>query len=51
MANTQTDWPTFGMMTNGDDVLFMKLTTQPSGRYAYHESFRYTHCRRSYSLL
>jgi Type I restriction enzyme R protein N terminus (HSDR_N) len=33
MANTQTTQPTFGMMTNGDDVLFVKLTTQPSGQY------------------
>jgi hypothetical protein len=31
MANTQTDRPTFGMMTNGDDVLFVKLATQISG--------------------
>jgi hypothetical protein len=34
MANTQATQPTFGMMTNGDDVLFVKLTTQPSGQYS-----------------
>jgi Type I restriction enzyme R protein N terminus (HSDR_N) len=39
MANTQTDQPTFGMMTNGDDVLFVKLTTQPSGQYGLSRVF------------
>jgi Type I restriction enzyme R protein N terminus (HSDR_N) len=39
MANTQTDRPTFGMMTNGDDVLFVKLTTQPSGQYSLSRVF------------
>jgi hypothetical protein len=26
MANPQPDRPSFGMMTNGDDILFVKLT-------------------------
>jgi Type I restriction enzyme R protein N terminus (HSDR_N) len=39
MANTQTEQPTFGMMTNGDDVLFVKLTTQPSGQYSLSRVF------------
>jgi Type I restriction enzyme R protein N terminus (HSDR_N) len=39
MANTQTEQPTFGMMTNGDDVLFVKLTTQPSGKYGLSRVF------------
>ena len=39
MANTQTDRPTFGMMTNGDDVLFVKLTTQPLGQYSLSRVF------------
>ncbi len=39
MANTQATQPTFGMMTNGDDVLFVKLTTQPSGQYSLSRVF------------
>jgi hypothetical protein len=39
MANTRTEQPTFGMMTNGDDVLFVKLTTQPSGQYGLSRVF------------
>jgi type I site-specific restriction endonuclease len=39
MANTQANRPTFGMMTNGDDVLFVKLTTQPSGQYGLSRVF------------
>jgi hypothetical protein len=39
MANTQTEQPTFGLMTNGDDVLFVKLTTQPSGQYSLSRVF------------
>ncbi len=29
MANPQPDQPLFGMLTNGDDVLFIKLVQQP----------------------
>jgi hypothetical protein len=39
MTNTQTDRPTFDVMTNGDDVLFVKLTTQPSGKYGLSRVF------------
>jgi Type I restriction enzyme R protein N terminus (HSDR_N) len=39
MANTQATQPTFGMMTNGDDVLFVKLTTQPLGQYSLSRVF------------
>jgi Type I restriction enzyme R protein N terminus (HSDR_N) len=39
MANTQTEQPTFGMMTNGDDVLFVKLTAQPLGQYSLSRVF------------
>jgi hypothetical protein len=34
LTNTQAEQPTFGMMTNGDDVLFVKLTNQPEKRYS-----------------
>jgi hypothetical protein len=39
MANTQSEQPTFGMMTNGDDVLFVKLTAQPLGQYSLSRVF------------
>lgn len=39
MANTQTERPTFGMMTNGDDVLFVKLTTRPYRQYSLSRVF------------
>jgi Type I restriction enzyme R protein N terminus (HSDR_N) len=39
MANTQATQPTFGMMTNGDDVLFVKLTTQPLVQYSLSRVF------------
>lgn len=38
-ANTQAEQPTFGMMTNGDDVLFVKLTTQPTNQYSLSRVF------------
>jgi hypothetical protein len=39
MANSQPDRPTLGLLTNGDDVLFVKLTTQPSGQYSLSRVF------------
>ncbi len=33
MTNTDADRPTFGLMTNGDDVLFVKLAPQSLGQY------------------
>jgi hypothetical protein len=39
LTNTQAELPTFGMMTNGDDVLFVKLTNQPEKRYSLSRVF------------
>ena len=39
LTNTQAELPTFGMMTNGDDVLFVKLTNQPEKRYSLSRAF------------
>ena len=33
MANSDLDKPRFGMLTNGDDVLFVKLRAQPTAEY------------------
>lgn len=38
-ANTNNERPTFGMMTNGDDVLFVKLLHQPTRQYALSRAF------------
>ncbi|HEY9878345.1 MAG TPA: type I restriction endonuclease [Leptolyngbyaceae cyanobacterium] len=39
MANSQSEHPTFGLLTNGDDVLFVKLTHQPSNQYSLSRVF------------
>ncbi|PSN11419.1 type I restriction endonuclease subunit R [filamentous cyanobacterium CCT1] len=39
MANTQIDQPTFGLLTNGDDVLFVKLSHQPAKQYSLSRVF------------
>ncbi|MBW4481584.1 MAG: type I restriction endonuclease subunit R [Tildeniella torsiva UHER 1998/13D] len=39
MANTQPGLPTFGLLTNGDDVLFVKLATQPVNQYSLSRVF------------
>lgn len=39
LANTQAEQPTFGLMTNGDDVLFVKLTYQPDKCYSLSRTF------------
>lgn len=39
LTNTQAEQPTFGMMTNGDDVLFVKLTNQPEKHYSLSRAF------------
>ncbi|MEA5448152.1 type I restriction endonuclease subunit R [Leptolyngbya sp. CCNP1308] len=39
MANTQPGLPTFGLLTNGDDVLFVKLATQPINQYSLSRVF------------
>jgi hypothetical protein len=39
MANPDLDKPRFGMLTNGDDVLFVKLRTQPTPEYGLSRAF------------
>jgi hypothetical protein len=39
MANQTFTQPRFGMLTNGDDVLFVKLVNQPSPQYALSRAF------------
>lgn len=39
LANSPTAQPRFGMLTNGDDVLFVKLTPQPDNQYSLSRTF------------
>lgn len=39
MANTQPGLPTFGLLTNGDDVLFVKLAPHPVNQYSLSRVF------------
>jgi len=39
LANRSTNQPRFGMLTNGDDVLFIKLTPQPDDQYSLSRVF------------
>ncbi|MEG4491774.1 type I restriction endonuclease [Microcoleus sp. D3_18_C4] len=39
MANPDLDKPRFGMLTNGDDVLFVKLRAQPTAEYGLSRAF------------
>ncbi len=39
MANPDWDKPRFGMLTNGDDVLFVKLRAQPTAEYGLSRAF------------
>jgi hypothetical protein len=39
MANALSAAPAVGLLTNGDDVLFMKLMPQPQPRYALSRTF------------
>jgi Type I restriction enzyme R protein N terminus (HSDR_N) len=39
MANPDLDKPRFGMLTNGDDVLFVKLMAQPTPEYGLSRTF------------
>jgi Type I restriction enzyme R protein N terminus (HSDR_N) len=39
MANPDLDKPRFGMLTNGDDVLFVKLMAQPTPEYGLSRAF------------
>lgn len=39
MANPNLEKPRFGMLTNGDDVLFVKILAQPTPQYALSRAF------------
>ncbi len=39
MANPDLDQPRFGLLTNGDDVLFVKLMAQPTREYGLSREF------------
>ncbi|MEW5861119.1 MAG: type I restriction enzyme HsdR N-terminal domain-containing protein [Cyanobacteriota bacterium] len=39
MANPDLNRPRFGMLTNGDDVLFVKLLAQPTPQYGLSRAF------------
>ncbi|MBW4695537.1 MAG: type I restriction enzyme HsdR N-terminal domain-containing protein [Lyngbya sp. HA4199-MV5] len=39
MANSALTKPRFGMLTNGDDVLFIKLVAQPTPQYGLSRAF------------
>ncbi|MEG4325731.1 type I restriction enzyme HsdR N-terminal domain-containing protein, partial [Microcoleus sp. herbarium5] len=39
MANRDLDKPRFGMLTNGDDLLFVKLRAQPTPEYGLSRAF------------
>ncbi len=39
MANPDLDKPRFGLLTNGDDVLFVKLMPQPTREYGLSRAF------------
>lgn len=39
MANPQPDRPSFGMVTNGDDIFFVKLVQQPQPQYSLSRVF------------
>ncbi|MEB3338906.1 MAG: type I restriction endonuclease [Leptolyngbyaceae bacterium] len=39
MANPHPDRPSFGMVTNGDDIVFVKLTQTGTPQYAFSRAF------------
>ncbi len=52
MANPQPDKPSFGLVTNGDEILFVKLIQQPQRNYALSRVFApLTSKRELYSVL
>ncbi|BAY22126.1 hypothetical protein NIES2100_18890 [Calothrix sp. NIES-2100] len=52
MANPHPDKPVFGMVTNGDDVLFIKLTQAPTPQYDLSRVFAlFTSNRELYAIL
>ena len=52
MANPQPEQPSFGMLTNGDDILFVKLVQRSQRNYALSRVFApFTSNRELYSAL
>ncbi|MBH8565271.1 type I restriction endonuclease subunit R [Nostoc sp. CENA67] len=52
MANPNADKPVFGMVTNGDDILFIKLTQAGTPRYDLSRVFAlFTSVREVYEVL
>ncbi len=52
MANPQPERPSFGMMTNGDDILFVKLTQMDNRQYDVSRVFSpFTSNQELYSIL
>jgi len=52
MANPQPSLPSFGMVTNGDDIFFIKLQQQPNKQYALSRVFApFTSKQELYSAL
>lgn len=52
MANPQTEQPSFGMVTNGDDILFAKLVPQSQPYYGLSRVFApFTSAGELYSTL
>lgn len=39
MANAQPSQPLFGLLTNGDEILFVKLTQEPAAKYDLSRAF------------
>jgi hypothetical protein len=39
MSRPAIDQPLFGILTNGDDILFVKLTSQPTPQYQLSRAF------------
>lgn len=39
MANPHPDLPSYGLMTNGDDSVFVKLVQAPNGEYSFSRAF------------
>ncbi|MBD1913639.1 MULTISPECIES: type I restriction enzyme HsdR N-terminal domain-containing protein [unclassified Leptolyngbya] len=39
MANPNAEKPRFGVLTNGDDIVFIKLVTRPTPQYALSRAF------------
>jgi hypothetical protein len=52
MANPQPEQPSFGMVTNGDDILFIKLVQGPQRYYALSRVFApFTSSQELYTAL